>query len=323
MPASAPLQCCILDDYQNVALSLADWPGLAPQVTCRSLTQPIADETLLTAALADADIVVIMRERTPFTAALFSRLPKLKLLITSGMRNAAIDLAAAKAHGVTVCGTGSGSAAPVELAWALILGLARHLVAENTALRQNGAWQSTLGIGLSGKHLGLLGLGKTGQRMALIARAFGMDVSAWSQNLTAERAAEHGVSLAESKAALLRDSDIVSIHLVLGERSRGLLGAAELAQMKPCALLINTSRAAIVDHAALLHALRTQQIAGAGLDVFEEEPLPADHPFRSLPNVLATPHLGYVADDNYRTYFTEAVEDIHAFLAGKPLRVLA
>ncbi|EHD21175.1 Phosphoglycerate dehydrogenase [Brenneria sp. EniD312] len=322
MPAPMPLQCRIIDDYQNVALSFADWSALAPQVECRALTRHIDDEAQLASELAEADIVVIMRERTPFTAALFARLPRLKLLITSGMRNAAVDLAAAKAHGVTLCGTDSGSAAPVELAWTLILGLARHLMSENLALRQNGPWQSTVGIGLSGKRLGLLGLGKTGQRMARIALAFGMEVSAWSQNLTAADAARQGVALAASKEALLSGSDIVSIHLVLGERTRGLLGAAELARMKPSALLINTSRAAIVDQSALLHALRAGNIAGAGLDVFDSEPLPADHPFRTLPNVLATPHLGYVADDNYRTYFTQAVEDIQAFLAGKPLRAL-
>lgn len=317
-----PLQCRILDDYQNVSLSLADWRSLAPQVECQALTEHIADENTLAETLKDADIVVIMRERTPFTAALFTRLPKLKLLITSGMRNASIDLAAAKKHGVTVCGTGSGQSAPVELTWALILGLARHLMTENNAFRHNGSWQSTLGFGLSGKRLGLLGLGKIGQKMAHIAQAFGMDVCAWSQNLTAERAAEQGVTLCASKEELLQTSDVVSIHLVLGERTRGLLGAQELAQMKPSALLINTSRAAIVDQPALLSALQKGVIAGAGLDVFDVEPLPADHPFKTQPNLLATPHLGYVSDGNYQVYFTEAVEDIQAFLAGKPVRVL-
>ena len=317
-----PLQCLILDDYQNVSLSLADWHSLTPQVECRALTEHIADENTLAESLKDAEIVVIMRERTPFTAALFARLPKLKLLITSGMRNASIDVAAAKKHGVTVCGTGSGQAAPVELTWALILGLARHLVTENNALRQNGPWQTTVGFGLNGKRLGLLGLGKIGQKVAQIAKAFGMDVCAWSQNLTAERAAGHGVTLCASKEELLQTSDVVSIHLVLGDRTRNLLGAQELAQMKPSALLINTSRAAIVDQPALLDALQNGVIAGAGLDVFDTEPLPANHPFRTQPNVLATPHLGYVSDGNYRVYFTEEVEDIQAFLAGKPVRAL-
>ncbi|MCS3424887.1 phosphoglycerate dehydrogenase-like enzyme [Rahnella sp. BIGb0603] len=318
-----PMQCLILDDYQNVALSLAGWQALAPQVECRALTEHISDEDHLVAQLQDAEIVVIMRERTPFSAALFARLPKLRLLVTSGMRNASVDLAAARENGVTVCGTGSGSTAPVELTWALILGLARHLVTENSALRHNGPWQSTVGTGLSGKRLGLLGLGKIGQKVALIAQAFGMEVSAWSQNLTAERAAEHGVELAASKEALLKTSDVVSVHLVLSERTRGLLGAPELALMKPDALLINTSRAAIVDQPALLHALQTGQIAGAGLDVFETEPLPPGDPFRVLPNVLATPHLGYVSDGNYQAYFREAVEDIQAFLAGNPVRTLS
>jgi phosphoglycerate dehydrogenase-like enzyme len=317
-----PLQCLILDDYQNVSLSLAEWHSLTPQVECRALTEHIADENTLAESLKDAEIVVIMRERTPFTAALFARLPKLKLLITSGMRNASIDVAAAKKHGVTVCGTGSGQAAPVELTWALILGLARHLVTENNALRQNGPWQTTVGFGLNGKRLGLLGLGKIGQKVTQIAKAFGMDVCAWSQNLTAERAAGHGVTLCASKEELLQTSDVVSIHLVLGDRTRNLLGAQELAQMKPSALLINTSRAAIVDQPALLDALQNGVIAGAGLDVFDTEPLPANHPFRTQPNVLATPHLGYVSDGNYRVYFTEAVEDIQAFLAGKPVRAL-
>ncbi|MDF1894846.1 D-2-hydroxyacid dehydrogenase family protein [Rahnella contaminans] len=318
-----PMQCLILDDYQNVALSLAGWQALAPQVECRALTEHISDEDHLVAQLQDAEIVVIMRERTPFSAALFARLPKLRLLVTSGMRNASVDLAAARENGVTVCGTGSGSTAPVELTWALILGLARHLVTENNALRHNGPWQSTVGTGLSGKRLGLLGLGKIGQKVALIAQAFGMEVSAWSQNLTAERAAEHGVELAASKEALLKTSDVVSVHLILSERTRGLLGAPELALMKPDALLINTSRAEIVDQPALLHALQTGQIAGAGLDVFETEPLPPGDPFRVLPNVLATPHLGYVSDGNYQAYFREAVEDIQAFLAGNPVRTLS
>lgn len=320
---SAKIRCAILDDYQQVALSYADWSSLEDEIETQVISQHIADEDTLVKNLADAEIVVIMRERTPFTAALFARLPKLKLLITSGMRNASVDLDAAKKDGVTVCGTGSGGSAPTELTWGLILGLARHLVTENNALRDNGPWQSTVGLGLSGKRLGLIGLGKIGQQMADIGQAFGMKVVAWSQNLTAERAEQHGVELAASKEALLATSDVVSIHLVLSDRSRGLLDAADLALMKPSALLINTSRAAIVDQAALIAALQQGKIAGAGLDVFDVEPLPADHPFRSLPNVLATPHIGYVSDGNYRIYFSEAVENIEAFLAGKPIRVLS
>lgn len=316
------LKCAVLDDYQGVALTMADWSALGEQVEVFSLREHIDDEDLLVSHLVDCDIVVIMRERTPFTAALFSRLPKLQLLITSGMRNASIDLPAATRQGITVCGTASGSAAPMELTWALILGLAKYLVVESSGLRANGPWQQRVGITLHGKTLGLLGLGKIGGQMAKVAQAFGMNVVAWSQNLTAERAQEFGVQLAESKQALLAASDFVSVHLVLSDRSRGLLDRQALAQMKNSAFLINTSRAAIVDQQALVEALQSGQIAGAGLDVFEVEPLPADHPLRCLPNVLATPHVGYVADDNYHTYFREAIADIQAFMAGEPLRKL-
>ena len=317
------LRCIILDDYQNVALCQADWSVLMPEVETVALHNPCHQPEKLVEALKEADILVIMRERTPMTATLLAQLPKLKLLITSGMRNASIDLAAAKAQGITVCGTGSGSDAPVELTWALILGLARHLTVENRSIRNSGPWQSTLGIGLRGKTLGLIGLGKIGQRMAVIAQAFGMKVLAWSQNLTAERAAEFGAEIAESKRALLARSDVVSLHLVLSERSRGIIGAEDLASMKRNALLINTSRSGLVDQPALLEALLNHQLAGAGLDVFDQEPLPDNHPYRHLPNVLATPHLGYVTDDNYRIYFNEAIEDIQAWQAGQPMRVLA
>lgn len=317
------LKCAILDDYQQVALTMADWSAIADRVEVFAMSQHFTDEAELAVHLQDCDMLVIMRERTPITATLLARLPKLKLLITSGMRNASIDLAAAEQRGIVVCGTASGSAAPMELTWALLLGLAKHTVAENTGLRNNGPWQQGLGVTLQGKTLGLLGLGKIGSQMARVAQAFGMRVLAWSQNLTAERAGQQGVALAESKRALFEQSDFVSVHLVLSERSRGLVGRDELAAMKPSAYLINTSRAAIVDQAALIEALQQQRIAGAGLDVFEVEPLPMDDIFRRLPNVLATPHLGYVADDNYRIYFREAVEDIEAFLAGQPLRRLS
>lgn len=316
------LKCAILDDYQQVALTMADWSAIAGRVEVFAMSQHFTDEAELAVHLQDCDMLVIMRERTPITATLLARLPKLKLLITSGMRNASIDLAAAEQRGIVVCGTASGSAAPMELTWALLLGLAKHTVAENAGLRNNGPWQQALGVTLQGKTLGLLGLGKIGSQMARVAQAFGMRVLAWSQNLTAERAGQQGVALAESKLALFEQSDFVSVHLVLSERSRGLVGRDELAAMKPSAYLINTSRAVIVDQAALIEALQQQRIAGAGLDVFEVEPLPADDIFRRLPNVLATPHLGYVADDNYRIYFREAIEDIEAFLAGQPLRRL-
>ncbi|WP_312108891.1 D-2-hydroxyacid dehydrogenase family protein [Pantoea septica] len=316
------LNCTLLDDYQNVALSLADWASLQPAVQTRSLHQSVADDDALIAALADSDIIVAMRERTPLTAARLARLPRLKLIVTSGMRNAAIDLDACRARGIAVCGTESSSAPPLELTWGLLLALARHIVPENQALRSGGPWQQHLGIGLEGKTLGLIGLGKIGGGMTKVAQAFGMRVCAWSQHLTAERAAACGATLMPSLPALLAASDIVSLHLVLSARTRHLLDAAALAQMKPGALLVNTARAGLVDQQAMLAALRTGQLAGAALDVFEVEPLPADHPLRQLPNVLATPHLGYVADSNYRRYFTQAVEDIAAWLQRQPLRSL-
>ncbi|MBN6055186.1 D-2-hydroxyacid dehydrogenase family protein [Nonomuraea sp. RK-328] len=316
------LRCAVLDDYQGVALTVADWSPLAGKVAVRTLREHLADRDKLVAALADCEIVVAMRERTPFDADLLRRLPRLRLLVTTGMRNASIDLAAAAAAGVTVCGTASSPTPPVELTWALILGLARRIPDESRALREGGPWQSTIGQDLHGRTLGLIGLGKLGTRVARVATAFGMDVLAWSQNLTHERAAEAGARLAAGKEDLLRRSDFVSIHLVLSDRTRGLLGEAELRAMRPHAHLVNTSRAAIVDQAALLRALREGWIAGAGLDVFETEPLPSGDPLRTLPNVLATPHLGYVTERNYRTFYTEAVEDIAAFLAGAPVRRL-
>ncbi|WP_106478881.1 D-2-hydroxyacid dehydrogenase family protein [Phytohalomonas tamaricis] len=316
------LRCAILDDYQHVALAMADWSTLEPHIEVVTFHDHISDQNTLVETLAEFDIIVAMRERTLFPAALLERLPRLKLLITSGMRNAAIDIEAARARGIIVCGTGGNSEPPTELSWALILGLARHLLTESNAIHSGGPWQSTVGIGLAGKRLGLLGLGKIGAKMARIAQAFGMEVIAWSEHLTRERCDELGVERAASKEALLTASDIVSIHLVLSERTHGLIGTRELELMKPQALLINTSRAAIVDQKALIEALQNSRIAGAGLDVFDAEPLPLDHPLRRLPNVLATPHIGYVADVNYRTYFQEAVEDIEAFLNGKPVRTL-
>lgn len=317
------LQCAILDDYQQVALQMADWTSIEEQVVVHSFSKHFEKEEDLIEEIKDYEIIVIMRERTPFSASLFEKLPKLKLLITSGMRNASIDLAAASTHGVTVCGTASSSEPPTELTWALLLNLARKITLENVALRENGHWQSTIGADLHGKTLGLLGLGKIGGRMATIAQAFGMDVIAWSQNLTKEDTDKLGVRLASSKGELLATSDFVSIHLVLSDRTRGIIGKQELEQMKRSAYLINTSRAAIVDQQALIKALEEKRIAGAGLDVFEEEPLPANHAYRTLPNVLATPHLGYVSEKNYGTYFKEAVEDIVAFLEGAVIRKIS
>ncbi len=317
------LRCAVLDDYQGAATTFADWSSIADEVELTVYSEHRDDEDELAAALLGYDIAVVMRERTPFPSSLLARLPRLRLLVTSGMRNAAIDLAAARAHGVVVCGTSSHPEPPAELTWALILGLARNLTTENAALRAAGPWQSTVGTDLHGAQLGLLGFGKIGTRVAAVGHAFGMQVVAWSPNLTAERTDAFGVRLAPSKAALMATSDVVSIHLVLGGRSRGAVGAAELAVMKPSAYLVNTSRAAVVDGPALVAALRERRIAGAGLDVFEVEPLPAGDELRTLPNVLATPHLGYVTRRNYRAYFGQAVEDIAAFIAGSPTRVLS
>ncbi|MFJ8029940.1 D-2-hydroxyacid dehydrogenase family protein [Streptomyces sp. NPDC096032] len=316
------LRCVVLDDFQGVATGMADWSVIEDRVEVVALREHLDGEDALAEALAGFDIVVTLRERVAFPGSLIARLPRLKLLVASGMRNSVIDYDAARAHGVTVCGTASSGTPPVELTWALLLGLARGVVEESTALRSGGPWQSTVGADLHGSRLGLLGLGRIGSRVARVGHAFGMRVGAWSQNLTEERAKEEGVELAASKEELLAESDFVSVHLALGDRTRGLVGAAELAVMKPTAYLINTSRAAIVDQEALLAALHEGRIAGAGVDVFDVEPLPAGHPLRTAPRLLATPHLGYVSRANYTTYYGQAVEDIQAYLAGSPVRRL-
>ncbi|WP_405388626.1 D-2-hydroxyacid dehydrogenase family protein [Streptomyces sp. NBC_01102] len=316
------LRCAVLDDHQSVATTAADWSPVADDVHVVSFARHFATEDELAEALAGFDIVVTLRERVPFPARLFERLPRLRLLIASGMRNTVIDYAAAERHGVTVCGTAGTSTPPVELTWALLLALARGIVTEANALRDGGPWQSTVGADLAGRRLGLLGLGRIGGKVARVGLAFGMDVVAWSANLTPERAAEAGVGLAASKEELLATSDFVSVHLVLSERTRGLLGAGELGLMRPGSYLINTSRAAVVDQDALLDVLGAGAIAGAGVDVFDIEPLPADHPMRTAPRLLATPHLGYVSQANYATYYGHAVEDIRAYLDGKPVRLL-
>ncbi|MER6073179.1 D-2-hydroxyacid dehydrogenase family protein [Streptomyces sp. NPDC001817] len=317
------LRCAVLGDFQGVATELADWSVIEDQVEVVSLREHLDGEDALASALADYDIVVTLRERVPFPGSLLARLPRLKLLIASGMRNTVIDYAAAEAHGVTVCGTESSGTPPVELTWALLLGLARGIVEESTALRTNGPWQSTVGADLHGRRLGLLGLGRIGSRVARVGLAFGMLVSAWTPGLTKERAEEAGVELAASKEELLAESDFVSVHTAARASTRGLVGAAELALMKPTAYLINTSRAAVVDQDALLAALHEGRIAGAGVDVFDIEPLPAGHPMRTAPRLLATPHLGYVSHANYTTYYRQAVEDIQAYLAGSPTRLLS
>jgi phosphoglycerate dehydrogenase-like enzyme len=310
----------LLDDYQGVALSMADWKSLPAGTEVAVFKDHLSDESDVAKRLADFDIVMALRERTPFSRTLLERLPKLKLLITAGMRNASIDMKAAAERGVVVCGTAGLPYPTAELAWGLILSLMRRIPAEDRATRE-GRWQTSLGLGLNGKTLGVLGLGTLGSRAARVGRAFEMDVLAWSQNLTAERATEVGATLV-TKDELLARSDIVSIHLVLGERTRGLIGARELGLMKRSAYLINTSRGPIVDEAALIRALGDGTIAGAGLDVFDEEPLPLNHPFRRLPNIVITPHLGYVTAETYRIFYGHVVEDVKAYLDGAPVRVL-
>ena len=310
----------LLDDYQHVALGMADWKSLPPDTEVVAFEDHLADDDALVRRLAEFDVVMAMRERTPFTRALFERLPRLRLLITAGMRNASIDMAAAAERGITVCGTAGLPYPTAELTWGLILALFRRIPAEDRATRE-GRWQTTVGLGLNGKTLGVLGLGTLGSRVAKVGLALEMKVLAWSQNLTAERAAAAGAELVD-KDELLARSDVLSIHLVLSARSRGLIGAHELGLMRPTAHLINTSRGPIVDEVALIAALRAGTIAGAGLDTFDVEPLPADHPFRSLPNIVITPHLGYVTEETYRIFYGHALEDIQAFLRGAPVRVL-
>jgi len=282
----------------------------------------LADPDDVVRTLRGASVVVVMRERTPLTEAVLDKLPELELVVTTGMHNASIDLDACRGRGITVCGTTSRAAPPAELTWALVLGLLRGVPQEAAAMRAGGPWQSTVGRDLAGATLGVLGLGNIGTRVARVAKAFEMDVLAWSPHLTEERAEAAGVRLALSKRDLLFGSDVVSLHLRLSWSTRQIIDAGDIAAMRRDAYLVNTSRAALVDNDALVAALQQGRLAGAGLDVFDEEPLPADHPLRTLPNVLALPHLGYVTAANYRTYFTEAVQDIEAWLADEPLRVL-
>jgi phosphoglycerate dehydrogenase-like enzyme len=305
----------VLDDYQNVALSLADWSVLNARAAVTVFNDHLANSDAVVERLRPFDIVCVMRERTPMTRAIIERLPKLRMIASTGSRNASIDLKAAEERGVQVVHTGYIAAPTIELTWALILGSARNLVAENTSLRQGG-WQQSVGDDLAGRTLGALGLGNVGGAVARIGAAFGMKVIAWSQNLTTERAAEVGATLV-SKDELFRQADVVSIHLVLSDRTRGLVGAAELARMKPTARLINTSRGPIVVEADLVAALKEKKIAGAVIDVFDQEPLPLDHPFRSLPNVLATPHIGYVSRGLYERFYQDTVANIRRWLDGQ------
>jgi D-3-phosphoglycerate dehydrogenase len=316
------IRAAILDDYQNVALKFADWSALAKDVEIKVFTAPIGGDEAVIKALQGFAVVCMMRERTPFNRKVIEGLPDLKLLITTGARNASIDLKACAERGITVCGTGGFGNPTAGIAFGLMLELTRNIGFENARMKAGEPWQITIGQDLEGLTLGVLGLGKLGQRVAAIGKAFGMKAIAWSQNLTAEKAKEGGAEYV-TKEELMRRADILSVHVVLSDRSRGLIGADDLALMKKTAYLINTARAPIVDQAALLKVLQEKKIAGAGLDVFEVEPLPVDHPFRKLDNVVLTPHLGYVSEQNYRKQYAEVVEDIRAWLDGKPVRMIA
>jgi phosphoglycerate dehydrogenase-like enzyme len=309
----------ILDDYQGVAPSLGPWDRLPKEMTVEVFRDTVTDPEALVRRLSPFDALVIMRERTPFPRALIERLPKLRLLVTTGARNRSVDMEACAERGITVCGTPSVGHPTVDLTWGLILCLARGIPAQERSLRE-GRWQGMpLGVTLEGRTLGVMGLGNLGSRVAKVGAALGMEVIAWSQNLTAGKAAAAGARLVD-KPTLLRESDVLTLHLVLSDRSRGILGAQDLALMKRSAFLVNTSRGPLVDQAALIAALREGRIAGAGLDVFDQEPLPADHPILSAPNTVLTPHLGYVTEENYRAYFASAVESILGYMAGNPVR---
>jgi D-3-phosphoglycerate dehydrogenase len=315
------LRCAILDDYYDTALSLADWPKLADRVDVTTFTHPFASEQAAASALADFEIICAMRERTAFPRSLIETLPKLKLLITSGMRNAAIDMDAAKARSVVICGTQYGRDPTAPLTMGLILELTRRIGQENARMHAGEPWQKLGGIEIEGKTLGVIGLGKLGTKMSGLAKAFGMNVIAWSPNLTRERCAEAGVGYA-SKEELFATADIITIHVVLSARSRGLVGREDLARMKPSAYLVNTARGPIIDEAALLELLQQKKIAGAALDVFSVEPLPVDHPLRKLDNVVLTPHLGYVSEESFRAHYGQMVECIDGWLKGEAPRRL-
>lgn len=311
----------VLDDYQGVALRWGDWPALAGRAEVEVFRDHLDDEDALVERLAPFPVVVAMRERTPFSARLLGRLDQLRLLVTTGPFNAAIDVAACEARGVTLCGTGGTVHSTAELTWALILACARSLPTEVANVR-GGGWMTTVGADLHRRVLGLLGLGRIGGQVAKVGAAFGMELVAWSQNLTAERCAELGAELVD-KEELFRRADVLSVHLVLSERTRGIVGERELALMKPTSILVNTSRGPLCDEAALARACADGRLRAAGLDAYEVEPLPAGHPFRTLPNVLATPHVGYVSEDVYEIFFRDVVEDIIAWLDGSPVRVIA
>ena len=315
------MKIVLLDDYQDVALKIGPWDRLSTAHDIISYQQHFDDEDKLVQVLHDAEIVCIMRERTPFMRSLIERLPKLKLIVTTGAKHASLDVAAAQEHGITVCGTTSSRFATAELAFGLILALARRIVTQHNSVR-NGGWQLGLGEDLRGKTLGIIGLGNLGRQVAGFGRAFGMETVAWSQNLT-EAAATEGQCRLVSKQEMFETADFITVHYKLSARSRGMIGTEEIARMKSTSFLINTSRGPLIDEAALIQALQEQRIAGAALDVFDHEPLPLDHPLRTCPNVVLTPHVGYASRENYQTYYAQIVEDIEGWLAGNPVRVQA
>jgi phosphoglycerate dehydrogenase-like enzyme len=316
------LRCAILDDYINLTLRMADWSKISDRVDVTVFNEPFASPEAAAAALKDFEIICAMRERTPFPRGLFAALPKLKLLITSGMRNAAIDMDAAKDHQVVLCGTQWSRDPTAPLTMGLILELTRNIGRESARMHAGEPLQKFVGMEIEGKTLGVVGLGKLGTKVSGLAKAFGMNVIAWSPNLTPERCKEIGVGYA-TREELFSTADIITVHVVLSQRSRGLVGAADLARMKPTAYLVNTARGPIVDEAALLEALKARKIAGAAVDVFSVEPLPVDNPFRKLDNIVLTPHLGYVTEESFRSHYGQMVESIDAWFKGEPLRRLA
>ena len=314
------MKLAILDDYQGTAKDLADWSQLPAGVEVEFFQDHIVDEDQLVERLKDFDIVQGMRERTPFPRSVLSRLPKLRLLITTGRRNASFDIEAASDLGIAVCGTNGGGEGPTELTWGLILAMLRHIPEEEQRSRA-GSWGTTVGIGVKGKTLGLMGLGHIGSLVARVATAFDMNIIAWSQNMTAERAKECGATLVD-KETLFKESDILSVHLVLSDRTRGLVGASDLALMKPSAYIVNISRGPIIDEKALIDVLERRAIAGAALDTFDVEPLPKDHALFKTPNTLICPHLGYVIDDSYEAFYSGIIENVRAFTSGEPVRTI-
>jgi phosphoglycerate dehydrogenase-like enzyme len=316
------LRCAILDDYLNLSLSIADWSAVKDRIDITVFNQPFASPQAAIDALKDFEIICAMRERTPFPRPMFAALPNLKLLITSGMRNNAIDMEAAKEKQVVLCGTHWPRDPTAPLTMGMILELTRNIGRENARMHAGEYLQKHVGMEIEGKTLGVVGLGKLGAKVSGLAKAFGMNVIAWSPNLTKERCQEVGVGYA-SKEELFATADIITIHVVLSDRSRGLVGAADLARMKPTSYLVNSARGPIVDENALLETLKARKIAGAAVDVFSVEPLPVDHPFRKLDNLVLTPHLGYVTQETFRAHYSQMVEGIDAWFKGEPVRRLA